>query len=173
MIFLFYAILFIFTVVLHASVAEYFSAWIDAKPDVMLLATVFLGLRRDRVAGLVGGFALGLVQDTLSGGLLGLNALLKGLIGRYTGGLKSSMTSRLIFFHCLVVFFASTFNLAASAGLAKVFLSDTTLPVEFWVDGIKTVGLTVVLAPAALGLLRKVESKALPCPEGAPYLERP
>lgn len=173
MIFLFYATLFIFTVVLHASVAEYFSAWIDAKPDVMLLTTVFLGLHRGGIAGLVGGFALGLVQDALSGGLLGLNALLKGLIGRSTGGLKIGMTSRLIFFHCVVVFFASTFSLAASAGLAKVFLPDAALPVEFWVDGTKTAGLTVVLAPAALGLLRKVESVALPFTKGAPYLERP
>lgn len=173
MIFLFYTLLFIFTVVFHASVAEYFSVWIDARPDAVLLAAVFLGLRRGRITGLVGGFALGLVQDALSGGLLGLNALLKGWIGHYVGRLKSRTVSRPIFFDCAVVFFASTFNLAVSAGLAKVFLPDAALPVEFWWAGVKTVGLNVVLAPAVLGLLRKIESKALPYPKGAPYLERP
>lgn len=171
--FLFCAILLIFTIVFHTSAAEYFSDWLGARPDAMLLTTVFLGLRRDRAAALVGGFVLGLAQDALSGSLLGLNALLKGLIGYCAGGLKSTMTSRRLFFYCSTAFFASVFNLALSAGLAMVFLPDKALPVEFWLEGARTAGLNAVLAPMIIGLLGKIEVKTLPSSEGAPYLERP
>ena len=55
--------------------------------------------------GLIGGFSLGIFEDILSGGLLGFNALLKGLIGHYTGGLKPNMTAHFVLFHCAVVLF--------------------------------------------------------------------
>ena len=172
MIILFYIILAILTIVLHTSVADYFSIWIGARPDAILLTTVFLGLHRDRETGLIAGFSLGIVEDVLSGGLLGFNALLKGLIGHYTGGLKPSMTARFVMFQCAVVFFASIFNILFSFLLVRIFLPDQFLTISYWIDSIKTAGLNVVLAPFVISLMGKMEEKVLPSEAGTSYPER-
>lgn len=172
MIVLFYIILIVLTIVLHTSVADYFSIWLDARPDAILLTTVFLGLHRDRETGLIGGFSLGIVEDVLSGGLLGFNALLKGLIGHYTGGLKPSMTSRFITFLCTIVFFASIFNILFSFLLVKIFLPSQFLSVSYWIDAVKTAALNVALAPIVISLLGKMKEKVLPSEADTPYPER-
>ena len=172
MIVLFYIILAVLTIVLHTSVADYFSIWIGARPDAMLLTTIYLGLNRNRETGLIGGFSLGIFEDVLSGGLLGFNALLKGLIGHYTGGLKPNMTARFVVFHCAVVFFASIFNILFSFILVQIFVPSQLLPITYWMDSIKTAGLNVVLAPFVISLLGKMEEKVLPSEADTPYPER-
>ncbi|MCE2451245.1 MAG: rod shape-determining protein MreD [Nitrospinae bacterium] len=172
MIVLFYIILAVLSIVLHTSVAGYFLIWTGAKPDAMLLTTVFLGLHRDRETGLIGGFILGIFEDILSGGLLGFNALLKGLIGHYTGGLKPNMTARFVMFHCAVVFAASIFNILFSFILVQIFVPSQLLPTTYWMDSIKTAGLNVVLAPFVISLLGKMEEKVLPSEADTPYPER-
>ena len=172
MIVLFYIILAILAIVLHTSVANYFLIWIGARPDAILLTTVFLGLHRDRETGLIGGFSLGIFEDILSGGLLGFNALLKGLIGHYTGGLKPNMTAHFVLFHCAVVLSASLFNILFSFILAQIFMPTEFPSITYWIDSIKTVGLNVVLAPFIISLLGKIEEKMLPSDAGTPYPER-
>jgi rod shape-determining protein MreD len=54
-------------------------------PDIPLIVTVFLGFRRGPEAGCLGGFALGLVQDVAGGGVVGVQALTKGLVGFLVG----------------------------------------------------------------------------------------
>ncbi len=172
MIVLFYILLAVLTIAIHTSVAEYFSIWIGAKPDAMLLATVFLGLRHDRETGLTGGFILGIFEDVLSGGLLGFNALLKGLIGHYTGGLKPNVTARFVVFHGAVAFFASLFNILFSFILVQIFLPDQPPTTGYWMDAIETAGLNTVLAPFVISLFGKMQDKMLPSETGTPYPER-
>jgi len=57
-------------------------------PDVMLLASVFYGLRYLKIAGYQAGIIAGLIQDSLSHGIIGLNLLAKGLTGFTAGWLK-------------------------------------------------------------------------------------
>ena len=172
MIVLFYLILAILTFVLHTSVADYFSIWVGVRPDAVLLTTVFIGLHRDRETGLIAGFCLGIFEDVLSGGLLGFNALLKGLIGHYTGGLKPSMSARFFVFNCAVVFFASIFNILFSFLLVQIFEPTQFLPVTYWIDAFKTAGLNVILAPFVISLLGKMEEKVIPSEVDTPYPER-
>jgi rod shape-determining protein MreD len=56
-------------------------------PDVAVVIAVLLGLRRGPEVGALVGFALGLVQDVLSGGPLGVHALSKALVGFAAGDL--------------------------------------------------------------------------------------
>jgi rod shape-determining protein MreD len=56
-------------------------------PDVPVVLTVLLALRYGPEAGCLTGFALGLAQDAVAGGPLGLNALTKALIGFVAGDL--------------------------------------------------------------------------------------
>lgn len=56
-------------------------------PDLPIVLAVLLALRYGPEAGCLTGFALGLAQDTLAGGPLGLHALSKALIGFAAGDL--------------------------------------------------------------------------------------
>ncbi len=56
-------------------------------PDVPIVLVVLLALRYGAEAGCVTGFALGLAQDALAGGPLGLHALSRALIGFAMGDL--------------------------------------------------------------------------------------
>jgi rod shape-determining protein MreD len=56
-------------------------------PDVPIVLTVLLALRYGPEAGCLTGFALGLAQDAVAGGPLGLHALSKAVIGFAAGDL--------------------------------------------------------------------------------------
>jgi rod shape-determining protein MreD len=53
----------------------------DVSPDIPLIVVVLLALRRGPEFGCLGGFAAGLLQDAASGGLLGVQALTKAVLG--------------------------------------------------------------------------------------------
>ena len=50
-------------------------------PDLPLVVTVFLAVRKGPVAGCLAGFVAGLLQDMAGGGLIGIQALTKALAG--------------------------------------------------------------------------------------------
>jgi len=56
-------------------------------PDVLVVLVVLLALRRGPEVGCLTGFALGLVQDAIGGGPLGLQALSKAVVGFVAGDL--------------------------------------------------------------------------------------
>jgi rod shape-determining protein MreD len=59
----------------------------DVAPDIPLIVVVLMALRRGPEFGCGAGFVAGLLQDAASGGLLGVQALTKALIGFLIGGL--------------------------------------------------------------------------------------
>ncbi len=58
-------------------------------PDLILVWVVYCGVRYSRSSGIGAGIALGLAQDSLSGGLLGVNTLSKSLIAYFFSTLKN------------------------------------------------------------------------------------
>ena len=59
----------------------------DVAPDIPLIVVVLLALRRGPEFGCAAGFIAGLLQDAASGGLLGVQAFTKALIGFGIGAL--------------------------------------------------------------------------------------
>jgi rod shape-determining protein MreD len=59
----------------------------DVAPDIPLIIVVLLALRRGPEFGCLAGFAAGLLQDTAGGGLLGVQAFTKAVIGFAIGAL--------------------------------------------------------------------------------------
>jgi rod shape-determining protein MreD len=51
------------------------------RPDLLVAFVVYLGWMRGPIAGTLGGFLIGLIQDLDAPGLLGLNALCKTIVG--------------------------------------------------------------------------------------------
>ncbi len=59
----------------------------DVAPDIPLLIVLLVALHRGPEFGGLAGFAAGLVQDAATGGLIGVQALTKGLVGFAIGSL--------------------------------------------------------------------------------------
>ena len=61
----------------------------DVAPDIPLLVVLLLALRRGPEFGGLAGFAAGVLQDAATGGLIGVQALTKGIVGFAIGNLGS------------------------------------------------------------------------------------
>jgi rod shape-determining protein MreD len=59
----------------------------DVAPDIPLLVVLLLALRRGPEFGGLAGFAAGLLQDAATGGLIGVQALTKSIVGFAIGSL--------------------------------------------------------------------------------------
>lgn len=59
----------------------------DVAPDIPLIVVVMLAMRRGPEFGCGAGFLAGLLQDAATGGLLGVQALTKSVIGFGVGAL--------------------------------------------------------------------------------------
>ena len=57
-------------------------------PDLVLIWVVYCGVHCTRTMGIVSGIVMGILQDSLSGGLMGLNTLSKSFIGFFFAALK-------------------------------------------------------------------------------------
>ena len=60
-------------------------------PDLALIFVVYCGVHFQRNGGIGAGVIIGFVQDCLSGGLLGINTLSKGLAGLFFSVLKDKI----------------------------------------------------------------------------------
>ena len=63
----------------------------DVAPDIPLIVVVMLALRRGPEFGCGAGFVAGLLQDAATGGLLGVQALTKSIIGFGVGALAGRL----------------------------------------------------------------------------------
>jgi rod shape-determining protein MreD len=63
----------------------------DVLPDLPLIVVVLLALRRGPEFGGLAGFAAGLLQDAAGGGLIGVQALTKALVGFAIGAVGAEL----------------------------------------------------------------------------------
>jgi rod shape-determining protein MreD len=78
------------------------------KPDLILLVVLIFSLLKGAEEGTVSGFASGLLQDIFSTGLLGVNALVKTVIGFISGILKEKIfTEHILFLIPIITFVVS------------------------------------------------------------------
>ena len=82
----------------------------NIKLDLPLLLVVYIGLARGTKEGIVHGFLIGLLVDVLNPYFLGLNALIKTLLGYLAGNFKDNLFLEPIYFKGLVIFLALIFN---------------------------------------------------------------
>jgi len=57
----------------------------NITPDLLLILVVYIAIREGQFTGLIAGFALGILFDILSSGIIGTNALAK-MIGAFVAG---------------------------------------------------------------------------------------
>ena len=116
MIVLYVLCLIVVILILQTTLAEFVVELAGAKPDLILLVVLSLGLSRGKRAGIGYGWLLGLIQDILSGSLLGQNVLSKGIIGYLTGILHRNLGDLTMISHLVIVPLATLFDAAISFG---------------------------------------------------------
>jgi rod shape-determining protein MreD len=94
-------------------------------PDLILAWVVYCGVRCSRISGVGAGIALGLIQDSLSGGILGVNTLSKGLSAYFFSTLKDKFYIEGVIPIGIFLFFISIFD-----GLVFYFSMETILKGE-------------------------------------------
>jgi rod shape-determining protein MreD len=122
------------------------------RPDLLVAFVVYLSWMRGPIAGTVGGFIVGLIQDLDAPGPLGLNALSKSLIGFLVAKAgfrvhRSNLGVRFAFFfvamlmHDVVYFAVST-----SGDLGKFFVQmfAVALPSALYTTALVLLILTLV-----------------------------
>jgi rod shape-determining protein MreD len=77
------------------------------KPDLVLIVLVFFFLSRGPAEGMFLGFFGGLLQDILSGGILGISALVKALLGFLIGLLGKAIYKERILVQVLTLWGAT------------------------------------------------------------------
>lgn len=88
-----FASYFIFLILLLSAQTSLINAFSIAgvSPDLALIFAFYCGIYFQGNAGTIMGGLAGFIQDCLSGGLLGLNTLSKGLIGFFISNLKDKI----------------------------------------------------------------------------------
>ncbi len=118
------------------------------RPDLFLLLLFFLSPRMTAEAATVQGFLLGLCQDALSGGPLGLRAFAYSLLGFLAARLSHDLYTDKPFAQCWLLLAGCTATGALSLALLSFFLvAPPILPTFLWVI------LPEAVYTAALGFL--------------------
>jgi len=87
MVYLLYGFLIFLALILQTTIIPY-SLFYNIIPDLLLIIITLLAIYRGKTVGGVLGFITGLLQDWFSGGLFGINAISKTIVGYLFGFLK-------------------------------------------------------------------------------------
>lgn len=143
-----YAILVYIVIGLQLGIGEFLRVG-GAKPDLVLLAVIFITVNARRDAALLGAFGIGAIHDMVTLGPLGVYALAYSLVGMFVVS-----TQELVYRAHPVTHF--------SLGLAGGLLVSAVVLVHGWIKGpsasiaelLASSFYTALLAPIVLGLLQ-------------------
>ena len=120
----------------------------NARPDLVLLAAIFIALHAPRQVGLIGCFLIGLMQDLVTVAPLGMYALSYSLVGMFVVSTQELVYRAHPITHFTLAFTASL--LWAVVALIHGWIRGPGVPVA---DLLATALYTAIVAPIVLGLL--------------------
>jgi rod shape-determining protein MreD len=123
-----------------------------AKPDLVLLAVIYIAINAPREAALGGAFGMGLMVDLVGLGPLGLYAFAYGIVAMFVVSMQEVVYREHPMAHLFIALIASL--LVSTIGLVHGWLHPPLLPlgVQF-----KTALYTAILAPIVLGILQRLK----------------
>ena len=142
---------------LQSTVLSRLGVIIHAVPDIALIILVYISYVNGTMTGQLTGFFSGFMLDFLSSAPLGLNALIRTLIGALTGLLKGTFFLDFVILP-LALCAGATVLKALVYFLLHLLLSGSVpsysvFGINFWVE----IGLNTILAPFIFGFLKLFE----------------
>jgi rod shape-determining protein MreD len=86
-------------------------AYLPVVPDILLIAVMYLALNNGSMAGETAGFFSGLLLDFTSGAPLGLNCLVRTVVGYVCGLFARTLDATGVFIPALLGFFVTLFKI--------------------------------------------------------------
>ena len=123
-----------------------------AKPDLVLLAVIYIASNAPRAAALGGAFGMGLMVDLVGLGPLGLYAFAYGLVAMFVASMQEVMYRDHPLAHLFVALIASL--LVSTIGLVHGWIHPPLLDLA---AQFKTALYTGLLAPVVLGVLQRAK----------------
>jgi rod shape-determining protein MreD len=100
----------------------HFFSFYGFQPDLILVTVLYFAIKSDDDKGVYLGAFLGLVQDILSSGLLGLNFFTKGLIALLVSDLRDNVMTSNLPTRLTLIFASAVFEGLLTLLIFKVFL---------------------------------------------------
>ena len=161
MIWLFYVICVLLTVILQTSQFIQIISLSLIKPDLILLMLIFLNLREDSPeAGESFSFFTGLAEDVLSIGLLGLNAFSKTVISFVINLVKKGLDLRKFWSPLPFVFLVSLGHESLYLMFQKIFAGNVSL-LQGILSALQSSAYNAFLAPFLFFLLDRLRERVL------------
>ncbi|AGB41892.1 rod shape-determining protein MreD [Halobacteroides halobius DSM 5150] len=133
------------------SLSSFQNLFYGVAPDLLLILLVFLAVNYGKTAGGIAGFIMGLLQDLFSGGLFGINAICKALVGYLFGFLKGNIYQDKLLVPPFLSFLATVINQLLIISFANYLLMAMPLEEIFRVViiplGISNATLSVIIYP--------------------------
>lgn len=108
----------------------------EVKPDLFLLCIFLISLYKGIFYGTISGFIFGLIEDSLSGYILGTNALAKTFVGYFINILSKYFQTGKLLLQSLLLFILYYFNafllILISSFFSKLTLNINLLKNVFW-----------------------------------------
>jgi rod shape-determining protein MreD len=117
-------------------------------PDLLLIIVTFLAINYGKTVGGLTGFGVGFLQDLFSGGLFGINAISKAIVGYLYGILQDKIYKRKLVVPPLAVFVATIAN-----QFLVIFFTDYLLSLLSWKVMFTDVIIPLALCNAALAVI--------------------
>lgn len=124
----------------------------EVKPDLVLLAVIYIASNAPRGAALGGAFGMGLMVDLVGLGPLGLYAFAYGVVATVVVSMQEVMYREHPMAHFFVALIASL--LVSTVGLVHGWIHSPLLPLG---EQFKTALYTALLAPIVLGILQRMK----------------
>lgn len=142
---------------IHVTVLNYLSVF-GFKPDLLLIAVVFLALFFGSGVGLEAGIAAGIGKDMLALDYMGINTLSLGLTGLVIGVMHAKFFKESRLTRAIIVFFFSALSMSIHFLLYSIMSSSRDMGyVAYAVSGLLPVSLYSALAAIPLfSVLEKV-----------------
>lgn len=130
------------------------------RPDLLVAFVVYFGWMRGPIAGSLGGFGIGLIEDLDASGPLGLNALCKTVVGFLVAKAgfrvhRSNVAVRFAFFSLAMLAHDLVYFAVTSLGDPMLFLKQIV-----WI-AVPSAVLTAIVALLLLGLVERFTRRPL------------
>lgn len=126
-----------------------------AKPDFVLIIVVLIAIKRGSMAGQLYGFVGGLMQDCLSYGVLGIQAMVKAIIGFGSGFLKNKLEENSPLLIMILVFLVTVAS-GFMGAMAKAFFTSYIFLSHEAVRIVVSAGYNALLSPLIALLVKKI-----------------
>ncbi|OGW18878.1 MAG: rod shape-determining protein MreD [Nitrospinae bacterium RIFCSPLOWO2_12_FULL_47_7] len=142
-------ILFLFSLIVFSAQSAFIGlfSFNGVTPDLILILAVYCGINFQGNGGVGMGCALGLAQDCLSGGVLGINTLSKGLIGFFFSALKNKIMVDGVIPICFFLMLSSFFDVLVFYTVWSLLLKGESSGVYLFPDFLIYAGYNAFAGP--------------------------